>query len=119
MHAFPGTHPDSLKDLDLYVVKVPQPSDTALQVLLADTTAGSDVNRTANLATGDYYLVIVDFAGVATTYEVCVGTTNTLLGGGPCNTGFPAPPASSSLRRRSALVRLSGRRLPLPTPGRR
>ena len=118
MHAFPGTHPDSLKDLDLYVVKVPQPSDTALQVLLADTTAGSDVNRTSNLATGDYYLVIVDFAGVATTYEVCVGTTNTLLGGGPCNAGFPAPPAPSS-RRRSALVRVSGRMPPLPTRGRR
>ncbi len=118
MHAFPGTHPDSLKDLDLYVVKVPQPSDTALQVLLADTTAGSDVNRTVNLATGDYYLVIVDFAGVATTYELCVGTTNTLLGGGPCNAGFPAPPAPSS-RRRSALVRVSGRMPPLPTRGRR
>jgi len=117
-HAFPGTHPDSLKDLDLYVVKVPQPSDTALQVLLADTTAGSDVNRTVNLATGDYYLVIVDFAGVATTYELCVGTTNTLLGGGPCNAGFPAPPAPSS-RRRSALVRVSGRMPPLPTRGRR
>jgi len=120
MHAFPGTHPDSLKDLDLYVVKVPQPSDTALQVVLADTTAGSDVNRTANLATGDYYLVIVDFAGVATTYEVCVGTVP-LLGGGPCNTGFPAPPAPtlSAARRRSALVRVSGRMLPLSTPGRR
>ena len=119
MHAFPGTHPDSLKDLDLYVVKVPQPSDTALQVLLADTTAGSDVNRTANLATGDYYLVIVDFAGVATTYEVWVGTTNTLLGGGPCNSGFPAPPAPSSLRRRSTVARVSARTLPLPTLRRR
>src|SRR5438477_310610 len=118
-HAFPGTHPDSLKDLDLYVVKVPQPSDTALQVLLADTTAGSDVNRTVNLATGDYYLVIVDFAGVATTYEVCVGTTNTLLGGGPCNSGFPAPPAPSSLRRRSTVARVSARTLPLPTLRRR
>ncbi len=118
MHAFPGTHPDSLKDLDLYVVKVPQPSDTALQVLLADTTAGSDVNRTSNLATGDYYLVIVDFAGVATTYEVCVGTVP-ILGGGPCNTGFPAPPAPSSLRRRPTLARVSARTLPLPTLRRR
>lgn len=121
MHAFPGTHPDSLKDLDLYVVNVPQPSDTALQVLLADTTAGSDVNRTTNLVTGDYYLVIVDFAGVATTYEVCVGTTNTLLGGGPCSTGFPAPPAPApaSLRRRSVRARVSTRTLPPPTLGRR
>jgi hypothetical protein len=122
LHALPGVHPDSLKDLDLYVVKVPQAGDTALQVLVADTTAGSDVNRTSNLATGDYYLVIVDFAGVATNYEVCVGTTNTLLGGGPCNTGFPAPPLTQSaapMRRRAAVARRSAA-TPAPiAPGRR
>ena len=73
MHAFPGTHPDSLKDLDLYVIKVPAAGDTVLQVMLADTAAGSDVNRTVSLATGDYYLAIVDFAGTTTTYETCVG----------------------------------------------
>jgi hypothetical protein len=105
--------------LDLYVLKVPQPSDTSLQVLLADTTAGSDVNRTTNLATGDYYLAIVDFAGVATAYEVCVGTTNTVLGGGPCNTGFPAPPAAASLRRRSARSRVAGPVLPFSKLGQR
>ncbi len=93
LHAFPGAHPDSLKDLDLYVIKVPQAGDAALQVMLADTAAGSDVNRTASLATGDYYLAVVDFAGTATTYEVCVGV-QPLVGSGFCGTGFPAPPAA-------------------------
>jgi hypothetical protein len=94
MHAFPGVHPDSLKDLDLYVIKVPVAGDTALQVMLADTAAGSDVNRTAGLATGDYYLAVVDFAGTTTTYEVCASTVP-VLGGGFCNTAFPSPPAPS------------------------
>ncbi|HXL12268.1 MAG TPA: hypothetical protein VN955_12780 [Gemmatimonadales bacterium] len=94
LHAFPGAHPDSLKDLDLYVIKVPQAGDAALQVMLADTAAGSDVNRTASLATGDYYLAVVDFAGTATTYEVCVAVQQ-LLVSGFCGTGFPAPPAAS------------------------
>jgi len=94
LHAFPGAHPDSLKDLDLYVIKVPQAGDAALQVMLADTAAGSDVNRTASLATGDYYLAVVDFAGTATTYEVCVAVQQ-LLVPGFCGTGFPAPPAAS------------------------
>ena len=93
LHAFPGAHPDSLKDLDLYVIKVPQAGDAALRVMLADTAAGSDVNRTASLATGDYYLAVVDFAGTATTYEVCVGV-QPLVGSGFCGTGFPAPPAA-------------------------
>src|SRR2546425_4208790 len=93
LHALPGTHPDSLKDLDLYVVKVPVPGDVAIQVIAADTLAGSDVNLTPSLGTGDYYLAVVDFAGTTTTYEVCVGTTNIVLGGGFCNTAWPSPPA--------------------------
>ena len=119
LHAFPGVHPDSLKDLDLYVLKIPQPGDTVVQVLAADTAAGSDVDLRPSLATGDYYLAVLDFAGTTTNYEVCVGTTNTLLGGGTCNAGFPAPPAPASLRRRSARSRVSARLLPPPAPGRR
>ncbi|PYP58690.1 MAG: hypothetical protein DMD44_06910 [Gemmatimonadetes bacterium] len=104
LHAFPGTHPDSLKDLDLYVIKVPAATDTVVSVVAADTAAGSDVNLTPSLATGDYYLAIVDFAGTTTTYEVCVGTVP-LLQPGTCNTPtWPSPPATASaaLRRRRA-----------------
>src|SRR6266480_1203699 len=110
LHAFPGAHPDSLKDLDLYVIKVPQAGDAALQVMLADTAAGSDVNRTASLATGDYYLAVVDFAGTATTYEVCVAVQQ-LLVSGFCGTGFPAPPAASRGR---GPLRVTRRLRPVP-----
>ena len=110
LHAFPGAHPDSLKDLDLYVIKVPQAGDAALQVMLADTAAGSDVNRTASLATGDYYLAVVDFAGTATTYEECVGVQQ-LLVSGFCGTGFPAPPAASPGR---GPLRVTRRLRPVP-----
>jgi len=103
LHAFPAAHPDSLKDLDLYVVRVPQPGDAALQVVLADTAAGSEVNRTPTLATGDYYLAVVDFAGTTTTYEVCVGVVPLLAQGDCSNAVFPAPPvAPLRAKRRSS-----------------
>ena len=96
LHAFPGVHPDSLKDLDLYLIKVPLAGDTVVSVVAADTSAGSDVNLTPSLATGDYYLAVVDFAGTATTYEVCVGWVP-LLSVGTCNTPtWPSPPATAS-----------------------
>jgi len=88
-----------LKDLDLYVMSVPALGDTVVKLVLADTAAGSDVNRTTSLATGDYYVAVVDFAGTATTYEVCVGTVP-VLGGGFCNTNFPVPPPLIRSRRR-------------------
>jgi len=116
LHAFPGVHPDSLKDLDLYVLKIPQPGDTVVQVLAADTAASSDANLTLSLATADYYLAVVDFAGTPTTYEVCVGTVP-LTGGGFCNTAFPAPPAASSS---TSPLRVKRRPAPLPlVPSRR
>jgi len=100
LHAFPGVHPDSLKDLDLYVIRVPTSTDSVVSIVAADTAAGSDVNLTPSLATGDYYLAIVDFAGTTTTYEVCVGDV-LLLAQGTCNTPtWPAPPAPAGTARR-------------------
>lgn len=92
LHAFPGVHPDSLKDLDLYVIKVPNPGDASLQVALADTAVGSDVNRSVLLAPGDYYAVVLDFAGTTTFYELCM-----VSGLGTCPGGaFPAPPVAAA-----------------------
>ena len=95
LHAFPGVHPDSLKDLDLYVLQIPQSGDTVVSILAADTSAISDVDLRKSLGTGDYYLAVVDFAGTATNYEICVGTLSAVLTG-PCNAGFPAPPAAGA-----------------------
>jgi hypothetical protein len=115
LHAFPGTHPDSLKDLDLYVIRVPQPGDGALQIVLADTAAGSEVNRTPALTTGDYYLAVVDFAGTTTTYEVCVGVVPLLSQGDCSNAVFPAPPTPAA----GAVAPLPAKRRPtdrMPPP---
>ena len=90
MHAFTGVHPDSLKDLDLYLVRVPSPADAQVQVVMADTGSTSDVNRIVNsLVAGDYYLVVLDYAGTTTHYEICVSA-------GVCPTPFPEPPAVGS-----------------------
>jgi hypothetical protein len=91
LHAFPGGQPAASKDLDVYVIKVPLAGDPGLQILFADTTAGSDVNRTVGLSTGDYYLVVLDYAGASTTYAACVGT-KPLAAAGFCDASFPAPP---------------------------
>ena len=92
LHALPGVHPDSLKDLDFYVIKVPNSGDAALQVALVDTTAGSDVNQSTLLAPGDYYAVVLDFAGTTTFYELCVVSGLATCPGG----AFPSPPATTS-----------------------
>ncbi|HZI22126.1 MAG TPA: hypothetical protein VFD76_06400 [Gemmatimonadales bacterium] len=113
LHALPGVHPDSLKDLDLYVLKVPQPGDTVMQIVAADTSAGSDANLTTTVTTtGDYYVTVVDFAGTATMYEVCVGTVP-LLAPAFCNSGFPAPPRASP----NSMPRIRAKRMPLQRPG--
>lgn len=92
LHALAGVHPDSLKDIDLYVIKVPNPADAAVQIMLADTANGSDVNvSTGSLSPGNYYLVLLDYAGTATRYEVCVAVTS-------CPTPFPAPSAAPTPR---------------------
>src|SRR5437660_8327982 len=118
LHAFPGVHPDSLKDLDLYVVKVPVAGDTLGSVVAADTAPGSDVNLTPSLATGDYYLAIVDFAGTTTTYEVCVGYVP-LLAAGTCNTPtWPSPPATPTAPPRRRRTLAAGARSPF-VPSRR
>ncbi len=110
LHAFPGVHPDSLKDLDLYVTKIPQAGDTVVQIVAADTAAGSDVDLRPSLATGDYYLVVLDFAGTTTQYEVCVGTVP-LLTTPFCNNGFPSPPAAAPVAH--SRLRRTPRALPL------
>jgi hypothetical protein len=92
LQALPGANPATSKDLDLFVLAVPQSGDTALQVLFADTATGSSVNRTVDLPTGDYYLVVLDYAGASTTYVVCVGTKPSLAPG-DCDASFPSPPA--------------------------
>ena len=70
-------------DVDLFVLRV---SDLSL-VTRADLI-GSDEDVTVLLAAGDYYVVLVDYIGVPTRYQICIN----------CPGAFPAP-ALADVRR--------------------
>ena len=70
-------------DIDVYVLHEPSPG-AQLDSIGAFAHPGSTIDTTFILSPGQtYYAVVVDFAGVPTPYEICIG---------PCAT-FPAPPA--------------------------
>ena len=91
-------------DIDVYVLHEPSPG-AQLDSIAGVASPGSDNSTTLLLAPGNYYVVVVDFAGVPTPYDICIGA-----GLGSCAT-FPAPPAQASTpaqlqaatRRRAAL----------------
>ena len=57
-------------DIDLYVVRSQTP--TAFQYLGQVSSPGSLDSTRLLLPTGDYYLIVVDFAGEATRYSMCI-----------------------------------------------
>jgi len=78
-------------DIDLYVLNVPAPGDTAMTIVGSAATAGSTVDMTLSLAPNDYYAVVVDFAGVPTRYSICIGISTVI----PLNQACQTLPASS------------------------
>ncbi len=67
---FSTTVPD-LSDIDLYVLKVPTASN-GLDPVGRETTPGSTAKLTLLLPPADYYLAVVDFAGIPTRYGLCI-----------------------------------------------
>jgi hypothetical protein len=96
-------------DIDVYVLHEPS-AGAQLDSIAGVAAPGSDNNTTVLLAPGNYYAVVVDFAGVPTPYNICIGA-----GLNSCAT-FPAPPAPGSTaaqlqaatRRRAALEARTG-----------
>jgi len=86
-------------DIDLYLLRVPNPGDTVMTVVASSAHPGSDedIQPLLGLAAGQYYLVVTDFAGVPTPYSLCFGA-------GSC-VPLPAPPAPSSSERQAAATR--------------
>src|SRR6266566_1172 len=86
-------------DIDLYLLRVPNPGDTAMTVVASSAHPGSDENiqPLLGLAAGQYYLVVTDFAGVPTPYSLCFGA-------GSC-VPPPALPAPSPAERQAAATR--------------
>ena len=104
LHAIAGASlaRDSLKALDLFVIKVPAPGDGALTIVRADTALAPLKDHDFILTTltpgADYYAVVLDFSGVTTYYEICVQTAPSALPGGttcPAGAPFPAPRAAA------------------------
>ena len=82
-------------DIDVYVLTVPDGSQ-GLAVAGQDVSHGSASSLNLLLTPGDYYVAVVDSAGVATRYSLCmaIGTTCVL----------PAPGAPSLVATREAAV---------------
>lgn len=95
-------------DIDLYVLDVPAAGDTVMNLRGGVAQAGSTVDTSIPLPPGDYYAVVVDFAGVPTRYAICIGT------GGSCSLP-PAPPVAglqAAITRRARLETAIQRRGP-------
>jgi hypothetical protein len=84
-------------DIDLYVLTVPTPTQ-GLNLAGLDTARGSANSLNLLLSPGDYYLAVVDSAGMPTRYGLCVAV-------GTSCTVPPAPPASFVATREAKLIR--------------
>lgn len=92
-------------DLDLYVLTVPGSTGNLTQVG-SSVNAGSTENLMIDLAAGSYYLAVVDYAGVAERYSLCIRaiplTAPPLLRS--CNLILPGPPAPTRSKFRPQLA---------------
>jgi hypothetical protein len=89
--------PVDRSDIDVYVFTVPS-SNQGLNLAGLDTLRGSANSLNLTLWPGDYYLAVVDSAGVPTRYGLCVAI------GSSC-TVPPAPAASFVATREASLLR--------------
>jgi hypothetical protein len=108
--------PDTPRDIDLYLIRVPVIGESILPVQGVDSTAGPDADFSLLMTAGtDYYVVVVDATGAPTRYGLCLGIS------GSCDT-FPtaASASATATSARSSSVPTAGvaplRRLPSARP---
>ncbi len=70
-NALPAVVGQDSSDIDLYVLHEPSPG-AQLDSIAGVASPGSVNNTTLLLAPGNYYAVVVDFAGVPTPYAICI-----------------------------------------------
>ena len=101
---------DTPTDIDLYVLTVPGGGASAtLDEVGSGITVGSNEDFVRLLNPGDYYAVVIDYAGVPTRYGLCIGS---------CATPFPASLSQATAEvttPKTKLKHLSG--APVPRPG--
>jgi hypothetical protein len=106
----PGAGPDT-SDIDLYVLRTPNPATaTPLTLVALDTTRGSVSNVMARVTAGSsYYVAVVDFAGAPTRYSLCMARGLSVCTPIPAAPLTPTPratsPAPSPTARRAAVPR--------------
>ena len=84
-------------DIDVYVLTVPG-STGPLTEVDSSVAAGSTETIMADLPAGSYYLAVVDYAGVAERYSMCVREITLLAFVRTCNLIFPGPPSQTPRR---------------------
>ncbi|HUC41521.1 MAG TPA: hypothetical protein VMR92_11835, partial [Gemmatimonadales bacterium] len=97
-------------DIDIYVLTVPGSTGSGVIEVGSSTKTGSSENLMLNLAAGSYYVAVVDYAGVATRYSMCI---RKIVLGGPavCNL-IASPPASVGAPKRMEQPSASARAAP-------
>ncbi|MGH7520586.1 MAG: hypothetical protein ACREMI_04865 [Gemmatimonadales bacterium] len=105
-------------DIDIYVLTVPGSTGSGVFEVGSSINAGSTENLMLDLAAGSYYVAVVDYAGVASRYSMCIRMIPAvalpscgLIAPGPASLGSPKrvqrPPAAAAAgtRPRSLFVR--------------
>jgi hypothetical protein len=79
-------------DIDIYVETVPGSTGSNVSEVGSSVNAGSTENLMLNLPAGSYYVAVVDYAGVAMRYSMCIRAIALLAVARSCNLILPGPP---------------------------
>jgi hypothetical protein len=107
-------------DIDIYVLTVPGSSGSNVTEVGSSVNAGSTENLVLGLSAGSYYVAVVDYAGVAMRYSMCIKQIPA-IGVRTCNLILPGPPAPqlSKARPRASSPVIGGARNSFLVPRRR
>lgn len=85
-------------DLDIYVLTVPGSTGSGVFEVGSSINSGSFENLMLDLAAGSYYVAVVDYAGVAMRYSMCMRRIPA-TGLPACGLIAPAPPVAGAPKR--------------------
>ena len=85
-------------DIDIYVLTVPGSTGSNVSEVGSSTATGSSESLTLNLSAGSYYVAVVDYAGVATRYSMCIRKASVVT---PSCALIASPPSSFGTPKRA------------------
>ncbi len=112
-----ATSPDSLLDIDLYLIADFRPNSLPLvELSVKDATPDS---MQVVLPAGDYFLLVVDFAGETGRYNLAATFTAPPAGVTPRFLAARSPPVSVAMEAKRRAIATSDRKVRRPRPARR